>query len=112
MDLRSEQPDEKGTERTMTPYQPLRSTDPRSQPRTDPIDTAEGVIVALRGCSPNQAFIELVRMANRYHVAPLHLADALVVIAANKPAVALDANAVFVTRQGWGVLSRPPTRDD
>ena len=79
----------------MTRYHPLRSTDPRSQPRTDPLDTAEGVIVALRGCSLNQAFIELVRMANRHHVGPLHLADVLVVIAENKPAVALDANAVL-----------------
>lgn len=103
-DLTSEQSDENGTERTMTPYHPLRSTDPRSQPRTDRLDTAEGVIVALRGCSLNQAFIELVRMANRHHVAPLHLADALVVTAEHQPAVALDANAVFAARQGWGVL--------
>ena len=111
-DLTCEQPDEKGTERTLTRYHPLRSTDPRSQPRTDPLDTAEGVIVALRGCSLNQAFIELVQMANRHHVAPLHLADALVVIAENKPAVALDANAAFAARQGWGVLLEDQQRGD
>jgi hypothetical protein len=96
----------------MTPYQPLRSTDPRSQPRTDPIDTAEGVIVALRGCSPNQAFIELVRMANRYHVAPLHLADALVVIAANKPAVAWTRTQCSSLAKAGAFSRGPPTRDD
>jgi hypothetical protein len=65
-----------------------------------------------RGCSLNQAFIELVRMANRYHVAPLHLADALVVIAANKPAVAWTRTQCSSLAKAGAFSRGPPTRDD
>jgi hypothetical protein len=33
------------------------------------LDTAEGVLIALRGCTLNQAFVEIVRTAKRHNVA-------------------------------------------
>ncbi len=32
------------------------------------LDTAEGVLIALRGCSVNQAFVEIVRTAKAHNV--------------------------------------------
>ena len=32
------------------------------------LDTAEGVLIALRGCSLNQAFVEIVQTAKRHNV--------------------------------------------
>ena len=45
--------------------------------------SAEGVLVALRRCSIDDAFIDIVLAAKRHNVAPLGLAGALVTIAQN-----------------------------
>ncbi|WP_199178040.1 hypothetical protein [Mycobacterium hubeiense] len=68
------------------------------------LDTAEGVIIALRRCSLNQAFMTIVQAAKQHHVAPLSLADALVAIAQRDPTDDLDRNAVRVAREIWGPL--------
>ena len=54
-----------------------RSQDPR-RAGTRILDTAEGVLIALRGCSLNQAFVEIVQTAKAHNVSTLSLADALV----------------------------------
>jgi hypothetical protein len=57
-----------------------RSQDPRGAGARI-LDTAEGVLIALRGCSVNQAFVEIVRTAKAHNVSTLSLADALVALA-------------------------------
>ena len=54
-----------------------RSPDPR-RAGARILDTAEGVLIALRGCSLNQAFVEIVQTAKSHNVSTLSLADALV----------------------------------
>ncbi|MDN4517220.1 MULTISPECIES: ANTAR domain-containing protein [Mycolicibacterium] len=83
----------------------------RRTPRDDPrragariLDTAEGVIIALRRCTLNQAFTSLVQTAKSHNVAPLSLADALVAIAEGQPTDDLDAEAVRVAAQTWGPM--------
>jgi hypothetical protein len=48
------------------------------------LDTAEGVLIALRGCSLNQAFVEIVQTAKAHNVNTLSLADLLVALAQNQ----------------------------
>ena len=57
-----------------------RSPDPRRAGGRI-LDTAEGVLIALRGCSLNQAFVEIVQTAKSHNVSTLSLADALVAMA-------------------------------
>jgi AmiR/NasT family two-component response regulator len=57
-----------------------RSQDPR-RAGARILDTAEGVLIALRGCSLNQAFVEIVQTAKAHNVSTLSLADALVALA-------------------------------
>jgi AmiR/NasT family two-component response regulator len=45
------------------------------------LDSAEGVLIALRGCTLNQAFAEIVQTAKTDNVSTLSLADALVALA-------------------------------
>src|SRR6478735_8732720 len=59
-----------------------RSPDPR-RAGARILDTAEGVLIALRGCSLNQAFVEIVQTAKAHNVSTLSLADALVALAQN-----------------------------
>ena len=47
------------------------------------LGAAEGVLVALRHCSLDEAFIDIVHTAKQHNVAPIGLADALVAIAEN-----------------------------
>ena len=61
-----------------------RSPDPR-RAGARILDTAEGVLLALRGCTLNQAFVEIVRTAKSHNVSTLSLADALVAIAKPHP---------------------------
>jgi hypothetical protein len=44
-----------------------RSQDPR-RAGARVLDTAEGVLIALRGCSLNQAFVEIVQTAKAHNV--------------------------------------------
>ena len=80
-----------------------RPQDPR---RADArlLDTAEGVIIALRRCSMAKAFIELARTVQQHNLPPLSVADALLAIAENEPTDDLDPAAVRVARTTWGSL--------
>jgi ANTAR domain len=78
------------------------------------LDTAEGVLIALRGCTLNQAFAEMVQTAKRHNVSTLSLADALVAIAQTQAFQNVDdADAAFVAaRATWGHFfdQTPPRR--
>lgn len=45
------------------------------------LDTAEGGLVAWRGCSPDAAFVEIVHTAKRHNVGAMTMADDLAQIA-------------------------------
>src|ERR1700739_1611269 len=67
------------------------------------LDTAEGVLIALRGCTLNQEFVEIVQTAKRHNVSTLSLADALRAVAhtqASQNGDDADA-ALFATRAPW-----------
>ncbi|MBU3059953.1 ANTAR domain-containing protein [Nocardia sp. NEAU-G5] len=67
------------------------------------LDTAEGVLVALRRYSPADAFAEILDTAHQHRVPALGLARALVELAgADAPAVAPGPAAVAHT--AWGHL--------
>ena len=68
------------------------------------LSAAEGVLVALRHCSLDEAFIDIVQTAKRHSVAPLELADALVAIAENDVARGFDNAVVAAVDQAWGTL--------
>jgi hypothetical protein len=75
------------------------------------LDTAEGVVIALRRCGLSEAFMEIAQTAKRQNVAPLSLADALVAIAVKQPTDDLDQNAVRIAYQSWGALLDAHARD-
>jgi hypothetical protein len=68
------------------------------------LDTAEGVLVALRGCSLNQAFVEIVQTAKAHNVSTLSLADALVALAQDQASGDGDDAAFVAARAAWGHL--------
>lgn len=79
------------------------------------LSAAEGVLVALRRYSLDEAFAEIVQMAQRHSVAPLQLADALVTIAENDSSRDLDDALIAAVDQSWGALllaSRPSNLGD
>jgi ANTAR domain-containing protein len=80
-----------------------RSPDPR-RAGARILDTAEGVLIALRGCTLNQAFVEIVQTAKRHNVSTLSMADALVAIAQTQaPQNADNSDAAFsAARETWG----------
>jgi hypothetical protein len=68
------------------------------------LDTAEGVLIALRGCTLNQAFVEIVQTAKAHNVSTLSLADALVALAQNQASQHGDDAAFVAARAAWGHL--------
>lgn len=76
------------------------------------LDTAEGVLIALRGCTLNQAFVEIVQTAKRHNVSTLSLADALVAIAQTQGVPNVDDAAFAAAHATWGDFldQRPPRR--
>jgi hypothetical protein len=89
-----------------------RSQDPR-RAGARIIDTAEGVLIALRGCSLNQAFVEIAQTAKAYNVSTLSLADALVALAQYQVSQNADDAALIAARTTWGHLltrKRPGAR--
>jgi hypothetical protein len=80
-----------------------RSQDPR-RAGARILDTAEGVLIALRGCTLNEAFVEIVQTAKARNVSTLSLADALVALAQDQ--VSQDAHdaAFDAARATWGHL--------
>ena len=69
------------------------------------LDTAERVLIALRGCSLNQAFVEIVRTAKAHNVSTLSLADALVALAQDQTPQDREGAAFVAARAAWGTLS-------
>src|SRR5258708_12183092 len=84
-----------------------RSPDPR-RAGARILDTAEGVLIALRGCSLNQAFVEIVQTAKSHNVSTLSLADALVAMAQTQASQNVDDAAFAAARVTWGHLLDPP----
>jgi hypothetical protein len=80
-----------------------RSQDPR-RAGARILDTAEGVLIALRGCSLSQAFVEIVQSAKAHNVSTLSLADALVALAQNQASQDGDDAALVAARAAWGHL--------
>ena len=80
-----------------------RSQDPR-RAGARILDTAEGVLIALRGCTLNQAFVEIVQTAKAHNVSTLSLADALVALAQNQASQGGDDAALVAARAAWGHL--------
>jgi hypothetical protein len=72
------------------------------------LDRAEGVLVALRRCTIDDAFFDIVRTAERHQVAPLTLAGALLAIAQNGPTHGIDATELAAARLAWDRLSDQP----
>jgi hypothetical protein len=68
------------------------------------LDTAEGVLIALRGCTLNQAFVEIVQTAKAHGVSTMSLADALVVLAQDHGAQGGEDAAMVAARAAWGDL--------
>jgi hypothetical protein len=69
------------------------------------LDTAEGVLIALRGCSLNEAFVEIVKTAKAHNVSTLSVADALVALAQDHGvSQAGDGAASVAARATWGRL--------
>src|SRR5574337_1900506 len=68
------------------------------------LDTAEGVLAALRRYRVDKAFIELMQTAKRHGVNPVSLADALVALAEEQSTGGIDDAAVVVARAAWGHL--------
>ena len=68
------------------------------------LDTAEGVLIALRGCSLNQAFVEIVQTAKAHNVSTLSLADALVALAQDRASQDGQDAAFDTARMRWGHL--------
>jgi hypothetical protein len=65
------------------------------------LDRAEGVLIALRRCTTDAAFAEIVRASKRHRVPTLRIATALVAMAQGAP---LDDDATAAARYEWGSL--------
>jgi hypothetical protein len=68
------------------------------------LDTAEGVLITLRGYTLNEAFVEIVQTAKAHNVSTLSLADALVALAQNQASQDGDDAALVAARAAWGHL--------
>lgn len=75
------------------------------------LGAAEGVLVALRHCSLDEAFIDIVQTAKRHNVAPMGLADALVAVAENDETRDFDDAVVAAVGRAWGTLLGWPGYD-
>ncbi len=62
------------------------------------------MLVALRHCSLDEAFADIVQTAKRHSVAPLELADALVAIAENDLNRDFDDAVIAAVDEAWGPL--------
>ena len=80
-----------------------RSQDPR-RAGARILDTAEGVLIALRGCTLNDAFVEIVSTAKAQNVSTLSLADALVALAQDQASQDGQDAAFEAARATWGHL--------
>jgi hypothetical protein len=93
---------------------PKAQTEQRRDPRRSgqrSLSAAEGVLVALRHCSLDEAFIDIVQTARQHNVAPIGLADALVAAAENDVTRDLDDRVVAAVGRAWGALLGQPGYD-
>jgi AmiR/NasT family two-component response regulator len=65
------------------------------------LDRAEGVLIALRRCTIDTAFDEIVRASKRHRVPTLSIAAALVALVQDSP---WDDDATAAARYEWGPL--------
>jgi ANTAR domain len=65
------------------------------------IDLAIGILVGLRGCSPDDAFAELVRVVHRTGIGVASLAGALVALASGNSESSAEHIEAF---NAWGEL--------
>lgn len=68
------------------------------------LGAGEGVLVALRRYSLDEAFGEIVDTAKRRNVAPIELAEALVAIAENRGSCDVTPEAMAAARGAWAAL--------
>ena len=75
----------------------------RTQYRSDTrmLATAEGVLVALRRCTVDHAFLEIATTARRHHVAPVQIATALVTLAEGSD---IPTDLIEIARREWKPL--------
>ncbi len=69
-----------------------------------PLDTAEGILIAMRHCVAMEAFDELVDAAFRYRVGLFSLASGLVAVATGADEPAGDPRAYRAADREWGGL--------
>ncbi|MDI3314878.1 MAG: ANTAR domain-containing protein [Mycobacterium sp.] len=75
------------------------------------LDTAEGVLIALRRCRLDEAFVDIMQTAKRHNVNAVELAGALVSIAESQHGKNLDDPAVAAALTAWGHLFGASARD-
>lgn len=80
-----------------------RSQDPR-RAGARILDTAEGVLITLRGCTLNEAFVEIAQTAKAHNVSTLGLADALVALAQDRASQDGKTQRLDAARTTWGQL--------
>jgi hypothetical protein len=68
-----------------------------------PLDTAEGILIALRHCTANEAFHEIVNTSRQHRIPVFSLATALITVAIGNPDSANPAARAAVQTQ-WGHL--------
>jgi hypothetical protein len=68
------------------------------------LDTAEGVLVALRRCRLDRAFVEIMQTAKQHGLNAVTLADALVALAEGQLGTDVDDAAAAVALSTWGHL--------
>jgi hypothetical protein len=78
-------------------------------PGRQPLDTAEGVLIALRHCTVDEAFHEIIRAAQQHQVPLFTLADALVTAASGNAECQNTAAHTAVLAE-WGQLLTRPKR--
>lgn len=84
-------------------------TSASSLPGVRVLDAAKGVIVALRGCTMVEAFLEILDVTKKYGAGPLAISDALVTLAEGRPLHHVDPVAAEAARREWASLL--PRRD-
>lgn len=68
------------------------------------LDVAVGILVGLRGCSPSEAFDELVNVAHRTGLGIFDVSSSLAAVAAGVPGASVAADSEAFS--AWGELIR------
>ncbi len=91
------------SQRTVTSVPPAVGTNGGMTPGRQGLDTAEGVLIALRQCTIDEAFREMIRAAQQHQVPLFTLADALVTAASGRAECPNPAARAAVLAE-WGSL--------